>query len=259
MSAQPRRSRPRLVDPDLAARVPGLRPVAATAVALAVLSAAAIVVQAVALASVVDRSLLHHASLGAVTPALIVLGLAILARAALHGAGDLSALRAADRVVRDAQAAAAGARPGPGTGLAGRRAPGRALADRHPGAALAPHLLRALPAPGGRGGRDPGDPAGLGGHAGLAVLRGGHRPGAGRARDDDRIRPGGDPAVRAPMAPAELARRPGPAARRRAPHPARLRARRTGPPRGARRRPRACGPPPCARSVSPSCPRSPWT
>ena len=99
MSAHPRRSRPRLVDPDLAARVPGLRPVAATAVALAVLSAAAIIVQAVALASVVDRSLLHHASLGAVTPALVVLGLAILARAALHGAGDLSALRAADRVV----------------------------------------------------------------------------------------------------------------------------------------------------------------
>ena len=99
MSANPRRSRPRLVDPDLAARVPGLRPVAATAVALAVLSAAAIIVQAVALASVVDRSLLHHASLGAVTPALVVLGLAILVRAVLHGAGDLSALRAADRVV----------------------------------------------------------------------------------------------------------------------------------------------------------------
>jgi thiol reductant ABC exporter CydD subunit len=34
-----------------------------------------------------------------VTPGLIVLGLAILARAALHGAGDHSALRAADRVV----------------------------------------------------------------------------------------------------------------------------------------------------------------
>jgi ATP-binding cassette, subfamily C, bacterial CydCD len=99
VSTNPLRSRPRLVDPDLAARVPGLTPVAATAVALAVLSAAAIIVQAVALASVVDRSLLHHASLRAVTPALAVLGLAILARAALHGAGDLSALRAADRVV----------------------------------------------------------------------------------------------------------------------------------------------------------------
>ena len=99
MSANPRRSRPRLVDPDLAALVPGLGPVAATAVALAVLNAAAIIVQAVALASVVDRSLLHHASLRAVTPALVVLGLAILVRAVLHGAGDLSALRTADRVV----------------------------------------------------------------------------------------------------------------------------------------------------------------
>jgi ATP-binding cassette subfamily C protein CydCD len=99
VSAQPQRNRPRLVDPDLAARVPGLRRVAVTAVALAAISAVAIVVQAVALATVVDRSLLHHASLSSVTPALVVLGVAILARAALHGAGDLSALRAADRVV----------------------------------------------------------------------------------------------------------------------------------------------------------------
>jgi thiol reductant ABC exporter CydD subunit len=73
--------------------------VAVIAVALAIVSAVAIVVQAVALATVVDRSLLHHASLRAVTPAIVVLGLAILVRAALHGAGDLSALRSADRVV----------------------------------------------------------------------------------------------------------------------------------------------------------------
>ncbi len=99
MSAHPPRSRPRLVDPDLADRVPGLRRVAFTAMALAVVSAVAVVVQAVALASVVDRSLLHHAPLRAVTPAIVVLGLAILARAALHGVGDLSSLRAADRVV----------------------------------------------------------------------------------------------------------------------------------------------------------------
>ena len=99
MSAQPPRSRPRLVDPDLAARVPGLQRAAVTAVVLAAVSAVAVVVQAVALASVVDRSLLHHATLRSVTPAIVVLGLAILVRAALHGAGDLSALRAADRVV----------------------------------------------------------------------------------------------------------------------------------------------------------------
>ena len=99
MSAQPSRSRPRLVDPDLATRVPGLRRVAVTAVALAAVSAVAVVVQAVALASVVDRSLLHHASLRAVTPTIVLVGLAILVRAVLHGTGDLSALRAADRVV----------------------------------------------------------------------------------------------------------------------------------------------------------------
>ncbi len=99
MNALPRRDRPRLVDPELAARVPGLQRVAVTAVALAVLSAVAVIVQAVALADVVDRSLLHHAPLGAVTPAIVVVGLAVLARAALHGAGDLSALGAADRVV----------------------------------------------------------------------------------------------------------------------------------------------------------------
>ena len=67
--------------------------------ALAVLSAVAIVAQAVALANVVNRSLLHHAPLRAVTPAIVVVGLAILARAALHAAGDLSAQRTADRVV----------------------------------------------------------------------------------------------------------------------------------------------------------------
>jgi len=99
VSAQPPRSRPRLVDPDLAARVTGLQRAAVTAVLLAAVSAVAVVVQAVALASVVDRSLLHHATLRSVTPAIVVLGLAILVRAALHGAGDLSALRAADRVV----------------------------------------------------------------------------------------------------------------------------------------------------------------
>ncbi len=99
MSAPPRRSRPRLVDPDIAAEVPGLTRVAAVAVALAVVSAVAIVAQAVALADAVNRSLLHHAPLRAVAPAITVVGLAILARAALHAAGDLSAQRTADRVV----------------------------------------------------------------------------------------------------------------------------------------------------------------
>jgi thiol reductant ABC exporter CydD subunit len=95
----PRPGRPRLVDPELAARVPGLRRVAGIALAVAVVSAALVVVQAVALADVVDRSLLHHAALRDVMPAIVVVGLAILARAALHGTGDLAALGAADRFV----------------------------------------------------------------------------------------------------------------------------------------------------------------
>ena len=100
MSAPPPRpARPRLVDPELAARVPGLRRIAGIALAVAALSAALVVVQAVALAYVVERSLLHHAPLGDVAAAIVLVGLAILARAALHGAGDLTAHGAADRVV----------------------------------------------------------------------------------------------------------------------------------------------------------------
>ena len=95
----PRPGRPRLVDPDLAARVPGLRRVAGIALVVAALSAALVVVQAVALAHAVDRSLLHHAPLGAVAPAIVLVGLAIVSRVVLHGAGDLSAHGAADRVV----------------------------------------------------------------------------------------------------------------------------------------------------------------
>jgi thiol reductant ABC exporter CydD subunit len=73
--------------------------VAGVALLLAALSAVAVVVQAVALAHVVERSLLHHAPLSAVTGALVVVGVTLVARALLHAAGDLSALGAADRVV----------------------------------------------------------------------------------------------------------------------------------------------------------------
>ena len=97
--APPRPGRPRLVEPELAARVPGLRRVAALTLFLGAVSAVAVVVQAVALAHVVDRSLLHHAALGAVVPAIVVVVAAVLVRAALHAAGDLTALGAADRVV----------------------------------------------------------------------------------------------------------------------------------------------------------------
>jgi thiol reductant ABC exporter CydD subunit len=91
--------RPRLVDPELAARVPGLRRNAGVALAISVLSAVAIVVQAVALAHVVDRSLLQHAPLDTVTPAIVLVFIAFVVRAVAHGAGDLYAQETADRIV----------------------------------------------------------------------------------------------------------------------------------------------------------------
>ncbi len=72
---------------------------AAVSLVLAALSAVTIVVQAVALATVVERSLLHHASLSAVARPLVLVGLAIGVRAVLHAAGDISAHGAAERVV----------------------------------------------------------------------------------------------------------------------------------------------------------------
>jgi thiol reductant ABC exporter CydD subunit len=90
---------PRLVDPELAARVPGLRLSAAVAFGVGGLSAVAVVVQAVALATAVDHSLLRHAPLRDVMPYVVVVGLALLARAALAGIGDLFAHGTAERVV----------------------------------------------------------------------------------------------------------------------------------------------------------------
>ena len=82
MSATPPGTvRPRLVDPELAAHVPGLRRNAGVALAISVLSAVAIVVQAVALAHVVDRSLLQHAPLDSVMPAIVLVGIAFVVRA----------------------------------------------------------------------------------------------------------------------------------------------------------------------------------
>lgn len=95
----PRPGRPRLVDPELAARVPGLRGAAGIALGLGALTAVVVVVQALALAHVVERSLLHHAPLTSVLPAIVLVGVALIARAVLHAAGDLSAQGSADRVV----------------------------------------------------------------------------------------------------------------------------------------------------------------
>jgi thiol reductant ABC exporter CydD subunit len=69
------------------------------AVALGALSAAAIVVQAVALARIVDRSLLHHVPLSQVETDLAVVAVALAARSALSLIGELSAQRTGARVV----------------------------------------------------------------------------------------------------------------------------------------------------------------
>ncbi len=72
---------------------------AALSLVLAALSAVTIVVQAVALAHVVERSLLHHESLSGVAPALVLVGVAVLVRSGLQAAGELTAHGAAERVV----------------------------------------------------------------------------------------------------------------------------------------------------------------
>lgn len=90
---------PRLVDPDLAARVSGLWRAAAVAVAIGVATAVVVVVQAIALATAVERSLLHHAPLREVLGYVVLVGIALLVRAALSGAGDLFAHDTAEHVV----------------------------------------------------------------------------------------------------------------------------------------------------------------
>jgi thiol reductant ABC exporter CydD subunit len=91
--------RPRLVDPELAAQVPGIRPATVTALVVGALSAVTIVAQAVALATAIDRSLLHHDPLSKVVGQLVMVLVAIVARAALALIGELSAQRTAASVV----------------------------------------------------------------------------------------------------------------------------------------------------------------
>jgi ATP-binding cassette subfamily C protein CydCD len=98
-TALPRPAPPRLVDPQLAARVPGLWRAAAVALAIGGVTAVIVVVQAVALATAVERSLLHHAPLHAVLGYVVVVGIALVVRAGLAGAGDLFAHGMAERVV----------------------------------------------------------------------------------------------------------------------------------------------------------------
>jgi thiol reductant ABC exporter CydD subunit len=94
------RSRPRLVPPELAAHVPSVRRASMVAVGIGGLTAVAIIVQATAMATAIDRSLLHHESLRAVRPQLIIIVLAVVARALLAWLGELSAQHTAASVTR---------------------------------------------------------------------------------------------------------------------------------------------------------------
>jgi len=95
----PRAGRPHLVPPELAERVPAIRSATAGALVVGALIAVSIVVQAVALATAIDRSILHHSALAAVGPELITVALAVVARAVLTLLGEHLARRSAESVV----------------------------------------------------------------------------------------------------------------------------------------------------------------
>jgi thiol reductant ABC exporter CydD subunit len=82
-----------LIDRRLAARVAVTRRYLVVAVVVGLLSTASVVVQAVLLATVIERVMLHGASLGAVTPQLVGLAGAFVARALCAWAGEAAAQR----------------------------------------------------------------------------------------------------------------------------------------------------------------------
>ena len=96
-SVRPARSR--LVDPELASRVPAIRSATVAALVIGAVSAACTVVQAVALATAIDRSLLHHVPLEALRPELVAFALAVVARAVVAFVGERWAERTAESVV----------------------------------------------------------------------------------------------------------------------------------------------------------------
>ena len=69
------------------------------ALVIGALTAVSIVVQAVAMATAIDRSLLHHSALASVRPELITVALAVVARAVLTLLGEHWARRTAESVV----------------------------------------------------------------------------------------------------------------------------------------------------------------
>ena len=87
-----------LIDRRLSARVTATRRFLVTAVVVGLLATVCVVAQAVLLATVIERSLLHHASLGSVAPFLVGLAAAFAGRALCGWIGEAAAQRTSARV-----------------------------------------------------------------------------------------------------------------------------------------------------------------
>jgi len=144
----PAADRPRggLIDRRLAARVSATRRYLVVAVVVGLVGTVCVVAQAVLLATVVERVVLHHASLGDVTPELVGLAAAFVARALCGWAGEAAAQRCSATVtsVLRRQLLRHAVDLGP-TWLAGERAGELSLAATRGTAALDVYFGRYLP------------------------------------------------------------------------------------------------------------------
>lgn len=135
-----------LIDRRLAARVAATRRYVAMAVAVGLVATASVVAQAVLLATVVERSVLHHVSVGTLIPELVGLAVAFLVRAACGWLGEAAAQRTSATVtsVLRRQMLRHALDLGPGW-LAGERAGELSLAATRGTAALDTYFGRYLP------------------------------------------------------------------------------------------------------------------
>jgi len=92
---------PGRLDRRLLAEVRGARRGLAIAVATGLGAAVCIVVQAGLLARIVDRALLHHAAVAAVTPELVGLGAAFVVRALLQLVGEIASQKSATTITSE--------------------------------------------------------------------------------------------------------------------------------------------------------------
>jgi thiol reductant ABC exporter CydD subunit len=135
-----------LVDRRLTARVTVTRRYLVIAVATGLVSTACVVAQAVLLATVIERSVLHRVSLGSVTPLLVGLVVAFVVRAAAGWVGEAAAQRCGATVtsVLRGQLLRHALDLGPGW-LAGERAGELSLSATRGTAALDVYFGRYLP------------------------------------------------------------------------------------------------------------------